>query len=334
MKRLIAMALILILTAAAGMAETADSGEGLPASASEEPASSPMEETAAETEAGEPDGSEKASEEVLTLLLDLSPGMPLVKSHYLSEWHYADPTIEMEARQDKDGTVLYWVAEVEVRHPTQIRTMPANSFTYASTAAGNRLARRANAVLACDGDFWHREVKWKGNYVLRQGEMFMHELTGFSDLLLIDEEGDFHIVHKATEETAPLPDGDGKVYYQGKRIYNGLCFGPALVEDGEALVVEPDEHMITDQRVSRLAICQTGKLKYMIVSCYNGEQGLNLQDFAYLCESLGAKVAYNLDGGNSSMIFTGPDMINRNYTVREIADIIYFASAWPEEENP
>jgi len=34
------------------------------------------------------------------------------------------------------------------------------------------------------------------------------------------------------------------------------------------------------------------------------------------------------------MIFTGTKMINRNYTVREIADIIYFASALPEGGNP
>ena len=276
---------------------------------------------------------EEENETRYTLPLDLSVGMPLVKSNYLSNWHYKDPTIEMEAREVREDGVLYWVAEVKIADPTQLRTMPSNSFSYSSTAEGRRLARRANAVLACDGDFWHREVKWKGNYVLRQGEMYMYSLTGNYDLLLIDEDGDFHIIHKATEETAPLPDENGIVTYQGKRIYNGFCFGPALVEDGEALLIEPDEHMITDQRVSRLAICQTGKLEYMIACCYNADSGLNMQDFAYLLESLGAKTAYNLDGGNSSMIFTGQTMINRNYTLREIADIIYFASAWPGEEK-
>lgn len=270
-----------------------------------------------------------------TLPLDLTPGMPLNRSNYLSDWHYKDPTIEMTARESREEGVLYWVAEVTIQDPSQLRTMPSNSFAYSSTADGARISRRANAVLACDGDFWHREVKWKGNYVLRQGQLYMYELTGNSDVLLIDEDGDFHIIHKATAADVPLPEEEGgKVMYKGKQIYNGFCFGPALVEDGEALIIEPDEHMITEQRVSRLALCQTGKLQYAIVCCYNSDQGMTMQEFAYLLEALGAKTAYNLDGGNSSMIFTGSKMINRNYTVREIADIIYFASALPEGGNP
>ena len=275
------------------------------------------------------------SEAKYTLPLDLSPGMPLIRSNYLNDLHYKDPTIEMTAREAREEGVLYWVAEVTIQDPTQLRTMPSNSFSYSSTADGSRISRRANAVLACDGDFWHREVKWKGNYVLRQGQLYMYELTGNSDLLLIDEDGDFHIIHKATADDAPLPEEEGgKVMYKGKQIYNGFCFGPALVEDGEALIIEPDEHMITEQRVSRLAICQTGPLQYAIVCCYNSDQGMTMQEFAYLLEALGAKTAYNLDGGNSSMIFTGNRMINRNYTVRQIADIIYFASALPEGGKP
>ena len=88
--------------------------------------------------------------------------------------------------------------------------------------------------------------------------------------------------------------------------------------------------MITDQKTGRLAICQMGKLKYAVVCCYN--QSMTMQDFACLLEMLGAETAYNLDGGNSSMMFTGGTKINRNNAVREIQDIVYFASAWPGEE--
>ena len=138
-----------------------------------------------------------AEETEWKLPLDLTPGMPLVKENYLSNWHYKDPTIEMEAREAKEGGATYWVAEVTIKDPTQIRTMPAYSFTSGSSADGKRLSQRARAVLACDGDFWGRDVYWKGNYVLRQGVLYTHELTGHSDILLIDEDGDFHIIHKA-----------------------------------------------------------------------------------------------------------------------------------------
>ena len=266
-----------------------------------------------------------------TLPLDLTPGMPLLKSNYLNGWHYKDPTIEMAAREETDGEKRWWVAEGEIRDGSQLRTMPANSFSYASHADGSRISRRANAVLSCDGDFWWRDVKWKGAYVLRQGVLYLHELTGTRDVLLIDEDGDFHIIHDATDENVPLPEEPtGPVMYNGKQIYNGFCFGPTLVENGKALTIEPDEHIVTERTSTpRLAICQMGEKKYAIVATYRNYG--NLQDFAYLLENLGAKTAYNLDGGDSSMIFTGNTMINRNSSIREIGDLIYFASAWPEE---
>ena len=270
-----------------------------------------------------------AEEKTYTLPLDLTPGMPLINSNYINECHYKDPTIEMEGKEYRSGEVRYWVARVKVQDGTQIRTMPAYTFTASGHAEGSRLSRRANAVLSCNGDYWWRDVKWKGNYVLRQGTMYMYSLTGHSDILLVDEDGDFHIIRKAMEADVPLPDEDGKVMYNGKQIYNGFCFGPVLVLDGEAQRIEQDDYMITDQKTGRMAICQMGKLEYAVICCYN--QSMNLQEFADLLETLGAQTAYNLDGGNSAMMFTGSKMINRNYSVREIGDIIYFASAWPEE---
>ena len=265
-----------------------------------------------------------------TLPLDLSPGMPLKKANYLSEWHYSDPTVEMKAREERIGDVTYWVAEVEIGSPTQLRTMPAYSFSSSSTAEGKKLSRRANAVLSCNGDYWWRDVKWKGNYVLRQGQLYMYNLTGHSDVLLIDEDGDFHIIPKATEENTPVKTTPtGRILYQGKQVYNGFCFGPALVTEGKALTIEPDDYMITEKKAARMALCQMGPLKYAVVCCYR--ERMTLQEFADLLEALGAQTAYNLDGGASTMMFTRDRMINQNPSTREIGDIIYFASAWSNE---
>ncbi len=269
-----------------------------------------------------------ADPETYTLPLDLSKGMPLDKSNYSTKNHYQDPTIEMDIREAYYGESKYWIAEVTVRDPSQLRTMPASSFARSSTAAGLKLSRRANAVLSCNGDYWWRDVKWKGNYVLRQGVLYMHHLTGQTDLLLIDEDGNFRIVHKATEETAPLPETEeGPVYYEGKQIYNGFCFGPALVEDGQVLPVEPNEKIVTEKEMARMALCQLGDLHYAIVCSYKG--GMTLSEFAEMLGTLGVRTAYNLDGGNSAMLMTHNRMINYNPTTRELSDIIYFASAWP-----
>ncbi len=266
------------------------------------------------------------AEEVYTLPMDLTPGTPLRQECYISDTSYRDPTITMEITRGFDYETVWWMAEVKIAHPSQLRTMPAYNFTYSGTTKGSKLSRRAQAVLAVDGDYFGRDVNTKGSYVLRQGELYSQHLTGKSDILLIDEAGDFHVVKKAQE-------GDIPEDFDGKKAVNGLCFGPALVENGEVCRIEPDDFMITEKKVGRVALCQMGPLHYAVICCSvptTDSLGMTLQDFASLTGKLGALWAYNLDGGNSAMMFTGSRMININRTIREISDIVYFASAWPE----
>ena len=53
-------------------------------------------------------------------------------------------------------------------------------------------------------------------------------------------------------------------------------------------------------------------------------------DFAALVAKQNVKVAYNLDGGDSAMMIFNGEKINdvRSTSVREIVDIIYFASGY------
>ena len=268
------------------------------------------------------------AETVYTLPLDLSAGQKLDKGNYNGKEHYKDPTIQMDVTENHYGETIYWMAEVRVQHASQLRTMPAYSFERSATAEGTKLSRRANAVLSCNGDYWWRDVQWKGNYVLRQGVLYMHSFTGETDVLLIDEDGDFQIVHQSRGEVPPLPETEGgPVYYQGKQIYNGFCFGPALIEDGKAVPVEPNEKIVTDKKMARMALCQLGPLHYAIVCSYKGS--MTLGEFTDMLATLPIQTAYNLDGGNSAMLMTGQSKLNYNPTTRELSDIIYFASAWP-----
>ena len=265
-----------------------------------------------------------------TLPLDLSPGMKLNKANYDTKYHYADPTIEMDIRDENRGEYRFWIAEIRIQDASQLRTMPATSFERSSNAEGERLSHRAQAVLACNGDYWYRDVQWKGSYVLRQGQLYMRHLMGGTDLLLVNEDGDFRIIHDATEENTPLPETEeGPVYYEGKQIYNGFCFGPALVEDGKTLNIRPNDKMETEKKRTRMAICQIDKLHYAVICTGKGD--MTLQAFANMLGTMGIQTAYNLDGGASAMLMTDSTMLNVNPSTRELSDIIYFASAWPGE---
>ena len=58
---------------------------------------------------------------------------------------------------------------------------------------------------------------------------------------------------------------------------------------------------------------------------------MTIRQFAELTALQEVQVAYNLDGGDSTMLyFHGKKLNDRSKTAREISDIVYFASAWPE----
>ena len=71
-----------------------------------------------------------------------------------------------------------------------------------------------------------------------------------------------------------------------------------------------------------MALCCAGPVR--------GSEGMDLLQFAQLAKELGAVTAYNLDGGDSTMMIFDGQKINdkQNANTRDISDIIYFASAW------
>ena len=66
-----------------------------------------------------------------------------------------------------------------------------------------------------------------------------------------------------------------------------------------------------------------------------GSRGMTLERFSELVYSYGVTDAYNLDGGDSSMLIFQHEKINDpgNKNTREISDIIYFASAFQGAED-
>lgn len=273
-----------------------------------------------------------SGEEVCKLPIDLSPGMKPDSNGYGEQWTYEDPTISVRIEEGVVqtrvgvGKCSYWVAEIKIADASQLRTMPAADFNSNRVTKGTVLAKRSNAVLALNGDYF---CYTGTGYIVRQGVKYLDILKGDRDVLLVDENGDFHPVF------APQAGSlDGMV--DGKKVINSFCFGPVLVHEGNALRMSYDENMASDTGRQRMAICQVGPLTYKAVCCAGparGSSGLTLQEFADLCAEQGVQTAYNLDGGDSTMMIFGGEKINDvyNMSVREIADIVYFASAWGTE---
>ncbi len=240
---------------------------------------------------------------------------------------YEDASIRIMLETVEQDGVLYRVAHVDVADASQLRTgledpKRAKKSNYLHAIAGDY-----NAILAISAD---QIVRNESGYVIREGETYRKKYYKSRDILAIDSNGDFHIVYKSNKD-----DLNALLENPDFTIVNTFNFGPALVAEGAALEI-PDYYTQFNlgRPEPRCAIGQTGPLSYVLViaegrsDSSSGATGKQMVDFM---ASLDCITAYNLDGGDTAMMWFGGDYYSAK-TKRTQSDIIYFGSAVPVEE--
>ncbi len=265
-----------------------------------------------------------ASAEIAPIPLDAKTGMPPLESGYLSDAAYEDESIRVTIEEHLVGVTTCHVARVKIADPSQIRSASAYGFNRPQTEMTKTIARRVQAVVAINGDYYSYTGK---GYMVRQGQLYIDKPYGDRDVLLIDANGDFHIEKKATAETLEP--------YKAMDIVNTFNFGPGLVVNGEVLGEYGHDFNSGDTLAQRSCIAQVkkGEMEYLLITCEGPMEskggGLTMVDFANFIHSLGVENAYNLDGGNSASMYFDGRKVNaaKNTQERRISDIIYFSSA-------
>lgn len=248
---------------------------------------------------------------------------------------YTDETITVDCSrkyyQVGPYKVIAAVAKIKISHPSQLRSFFAGGeFSTTVRAKPSQIARQANAVVAINGDMYN--YAGKDRILIRNGVEYRsprYTKEGLV-LLIIDSHGDFHVMRTIDAEEQGIFDNPDNP------IYHTIDFGPALVVDGEAIHNDYDEYNIWGARNPRSALGQTGPLEYVLVAVEGrsaNSKGLSCDYLADLMKELGCVQAYNVDGGQSSMLVFNGKLYNKvsNGGERSFADIIYFASALPEE---
>lgn len=277
------------------------------------------------------------------LPIDLSGGC-LPNPACYTENGYEDESIRVSMEKREENGVTWNIAWVEIASPTQLRTgFAGKKVTSDNQNYISMMATQQNAVVAINGVNYVKE-KERHRFEVRMGQVRIQKENAKRDILIIDENGDFHI----------LINSEGALKFEketGHKIINSFMFGPALVKDGEVLQTPKDYFYNPNKDEPRTAFGQLGPLSYVMVVCdgrgKSGSDGATHQDLADFMGSLGCLQAYNFDGGNSSlMVFPRPEVTKTskkyldykanifNYKPEEraLSDYIYFATAVPEEE--
>ncbi len=246
---------------------------------------------------------------------------------------YEDPSITVDLWKVKkkiDGrSYVASYAKVKVAHPTQLRTSVSKT-GYRDRSRPSEQAKKMNAIVAVNGDFFTLR---SNGVIIRQGTYYRKKRAS-KETLFIDSDGNFHFM----SSTEAIDSG----FLDSNTIYNSLFFGPVLVRDGVLCQYKNStkDHLPTMHygRNPRTGIGQIGELEYLLIVVdgrTRDSAGLSTSQFAKLFYEQGCINAYNLDGGQSScMVYTGK-VYNTvsNAGERLISDIVYFASAMPDEDE-
>lgn len=242
---------------------------------------------------------------------------------------YEDDTISVKYWSERLYDSNAHFAEIQIAHPTQIRTMLAGG-KYNSNVRfiPETLARQCNAVVAINADFYAYR---SDGIIIRNDVVYRQTLLGW-DVLLIDDAGDFHIMRDRDVKSSGV--------LEKYHIVNSLHFGPSLVIDGKIDYTNVksgcgDKWNFIDS--PRTAVGQIDELHYL-VCCVEGRSkassGVCVDELAQIMYDRGCVQAYNLDGGQSTTLVFGGNSMNAPLWggQRVMSDILYFATAIPNEE--
>lgn len=297
-----------------------------------------------ELEVEELEDGQFASHPEWKLPFDFSAGQE-PKADLYTDNSYEDESIRVrfETRDFDEGTRIF-IAYVQIADASQLRTGVYKPDKLASSQAKPimSISNKYHPVVAINGDNYTNDPK-KTTFEYRMGEMIRSSGNMKKDILIIDDQGDFHLYIKS-EGLSLGKNKKGKNVWMkaedwekenGRKLVNAFTFGPALVKDGELVEYDEGYGYNPGGREPRTAIGQMGKLSYVLVVVQaedrSGSSGMSQRKLAEFMYELGCKQAFNLDGGNTAgMVFGDKEykgMLNGGD--RDITDIIYFASSQP-----
>lgn len=244
--------------------------------------------------------------------------------------YYCDETILAITWKEVFDNGVATFAEIKIADGSQLRrALSGNAFGSGIRMKATEMATAANAVIGINGDFYdNRQI----GLSIYQRQICRNK-GSVLDNCFFTASGDMLMAHHGELIT----DEQIEQYIKDNDVIFGISFGPILVENGELQTIYNYPVGEIESNYSRAAIGQKGERHYLLMTI--GQEG-NYQHrspinrAAELIYSKGVDSAYALDGGQTATMVMHGSTVNRVDwdEERTMSDIIYFATALPEEE--
>ena len=246
---------------------------------------------------------------------------------------YLDETILCIVWQEVEAREVGTFSEIIVADGSQLRRRIAGDEPFSlQFATTTDFALDSNAVLCLGGDFYHHG-RACGVVVYQRGIYRFEPVT--CDCCYITPDGDMLFSYRgqfSTQEEAEQFIADNDVLFS-------LCFGPVLIDNG--VDVTPDYYPWGEikDNYARSALGLLDPLHYLTMNLNCGSPGTQYYYLATLRQETDAMLvrgcvkAYALDGGQTATTVFHGERVNpvQFGWEKPISDVIYFATALPEE---
>lgn len=206
--------------------------------------------------------------------------------------------------------VVYYLADVYLRSPDLLMTGIADG----NSDRVENMAKDKNAIIAINGDYFGAR---KQGVVVRNGKLIRKD-PPFRDILVMYEDGSMETF---TKEEFDFDKANAK------GIMHAWSFGPMLLDNGKAMT-EFNSDVNTYNPRTAIGYYEPGHYCFLSVNGRGeeGSEGIRMEKMSELFEQLGCQVAYNLDGGQTSIMVwdKGEKVINTPVSGgRNCSDMIY-----------
>lgn len=235
---------------------------------------------------------------------------------------YLSQNLSLTITSQRIETCDVYVVDIYIRSLDQLQRYFAGEPWDRRADSIRKLAPASGAIIAISGD---NSRLISAGYVFGNGKLLRQTKNTKRDLCVIYKTGEMQVL------TAGNVDHD-LLLTQADDIWHSFLFGPSLLDaDGKAMTEFTSNVKPANPR-SAIGYYEPGHYCLVQVDGRGVKSaleerhistGMTLAQLSALMESLGCKVAYNLDGGQSSMLWWNGDVLSTPYRGgRPLGDII------------
>ena len=218
----------------------------------------------------------------------------------VTENSYTSPDISITVNEVNEENLTYYVADIYVRDITCFQTALAEN-TYGSGFRDSieDMAVLNNALLAVNGDYYGNTTE---GVVIRNGVIYRANPTN-CDVCVLYYDGSMKVMPGSSFSVEEAVE-DG--------AWQAWTFGPALLDaGGKPITAFASTSRITNANPrTAIGYYEPGHYCLVVVDGRGESSGISLPRLSRLFDTLGCIAAYNLDGGNSSIMVWGNEVIN------------------------